>query len=155
MVRRDMPIVVDGVITGAAVPLAPGAQNGVVAVRQSQAEASLAAKSVDREEQDELQDRLRARSGINPTRRIGGRLYILRDSVWTDLAARASQRTVTVAPFSDAYFALLRSLPELTPAVSLTPGVLVAGRQVNVKIAAGGVESWKPGELQRTVTDFR
>jgi Ca-activated chloride channel homolog len=155
MVRRDMPIVVDGVITGAAVPLAPGAQNGVVAVRQSQAEASLAAKSVDREEQDELQDRLRARTGINPTRRIGGRLYILRDSVWTDLAARASQRTVTVAPFSDAYFALLRSLPELTPAVSLTPGVLVAGRQVNVKIAAGGVESWKPGELQRTVADFR
>lgn len=155
MVRRDMPIVVDGVITGAAVSLAPGTQNGAVAVRQSQAEASLAAKSVDREEQDELQDRLRARSGINPTRRVGGRLYILRDSVWTDLAARETQRTVTVAPFSDAYFALLRSLPELVPAVSLTPGVLVAGRQVNVKIAAGGTESWRTGELDRLVTDFR
>jgi hypothetical protein len=49
----------------------------------------------------------------------------------------------------------LRSLPELVPAVSLTPGVLVAGRQVNVKIAAGGVESWKLGELDRMVADFR
>jgi hypothetical protein len=145
--------VLNGVVVTAAP--APAAQNGAGAVRQSQAEASLAAKSVDREEQDELSARLRMRSGINPTRRLGGRLYILRDSVWTDLAVRDSQRTVTVAPFSDAYFALLRSLPELTPAVSLTPGVLVAGRQVNVKIAAGGTESWRPGELDRIVADFR
>jgi Ca-activated chloride channel homolog len=155
MIRRDLPngVPVSG-LTVTAAP-APAAQNGAGAVRQSQAEASLAAKSVDRQDQDELQDRLRARSGINPTRRIGGRLYILRDSVWTDLAARETQRTVTVAPFSDAYFALLRSLPELVPAVSLTPGVLVAGRQVNVKIAAGGTESWRPGELDRLVADFR
>ena len=153
MLRDDRPMSLSAVTVTAAP--APAAQNGAGAVRQSQAEASLAAKSVDREEQDELSARLRMRSGINPTRRIGGRLYILRDSVWTDLAARDTQRTVTVAPFSDAYFALLRSLPELVPAVSLTPGVLVAGRQVNVKIAAGGVESWKPGELDRMVADFR
>ncbi len=155
MVRRDMPIVVDGVVTGAAVSLAPGAQNGVVAVRQSQAEASLAAKSVDREEQDELSARLRMRSDINPTRRLGGRLYILRDSVWTDLGADSTKRTATVAPFSDAYFALVRALPELNQAIALTPAVLVAGRQVNVKIAAGGTESWRPGELDRLVADFR
>jgi Ca-activated chloride channel family protein len=153
MLRDDRPMSLSAVTVTAAP--APAAQNGAGAVRQSQAEASLAAKSVDREDQDELSARLRMRSGINPTRRVGGRLYILRDSVWTDLAARETQRTVTVAPFSDAYFALLRSLPELTPAVSLTPGVLVAGRQVNIKIAAGGVESWRAGELDRTVADFR
>jgi Ca-activated chloride channel homolog len=160
-VRRDggttQPLGLSAVtVTAAPVSApAPEAQNGVVSVMQSQAEARLAQKSVDRQDQDELDDRLRARSGINPTRRVGGRLYILRDSVWTDLAARDSQRTVTVAPFSDAYFALLRSLPELTPAVSLTPGVLVAGRLVNVKIAGGGTESWRPGELDRLVADFR
>jgi len=33
--------------------------------------------------------------------------------------------------------------------------VLVAGRQVNVKIAAGGTETWRPGELDRLVADFR
>jgi Ca-activated chloride channel family protein len=153
MLRDDRPMSFSAVTVTAAP--APAAQNGAGAVRQSQAEASLAAKSVDREDQDELSARLRMRSGINPTRRVGGRLYILRDSVWTDLGADSTRRLVTVAPFSDAYFALLRSLPELVPAVSLTPGVLVAGRQVNVKIAAGGIESWRAGELDRTVTDFR
>ena len=151
MLRDDRPMSLSAVTVTAA----PAAQNGAGAVRQSQAEASLAAKSVDREDQDELGARLQMRSGINPTRRLGGRLYILRDSVWTDLGADSTRRTVTVAPFSDAYFALLRSLPELTPAVSLTPGVLVAGRQVNVKIAAGGTETWRPGELDRLVADFR
>jgi len=151
MLRDDRPMSLSAVTVTAA----PAAQNGAGAVRQSQAEASLAAKSVDREDQDELSARLRMRSGINPTRRLGGRLYILRDSVWTDLAVRDTQRTVTVAPFSDAYFALLRSLPELVPAVSLTPGVLVAGRQVNIKIAPGGIESWRAEELDRTVADFR
>lgn len=158
MVRRDMPITVNGVVVGGAMTRAapaPAAQNGAGAVRQSQSEASLAAKSVDREEQDELSARLRARSGINPTQRVGGRLYILRDSVWTDLALRDSQRTVVVAPFSAAYFALLRSLPELAPAMRLTPAVQVAGRQVNIKIAAGGTESWRPGELERIVTEYR
>lgn len=148
-----LPMVVSGVTVTAAP--APAAQNGAVAVRQSQAEASLAAKSVDLEDRDELSARLRSRSGINPTRRVGGRLFILRDSVWTDLAARDAQRLVTVTPFSDAYFALLRSVPELTPSAGLTPGVLVAGRRVNIKIAAGGVETWKPGELERIVADFR
>ena len=158
MVRRDLPadLSMSAVtVSGYAPNAAPAAQNGAGAVMQSQAEARLAQKSVDRQDRDELDDRLRARSGINPTRRVGGRLFILRDSVWTDLAARDSQRTVTIAPFSDAYFALLRSLPELTAAVSLTPGVLVAGRLVNVKIAAGGVEFWHAGELERIVGEFR
>jgi hypothetical protein len=122
---------------------------------QSQAEARLAQKSVDRQDQDELADRLGARSGINPTRRVAGRLYILRDSVWTDLGADSAKRMVTVAPFSDAYFALLRAVPELNQAIALTPSVLVAGRQVNIKIAPGGAESWRPGELERLVADFR
>ena len=151
--RRDMPMSVSG-ITITAAP-APAAQNGAGAVRQSQAEASLATKSVDREEQDELRARLQMRSGINPTRRVGGRLYILRDSVWTDLGTDSARRTVTVAPFSDAYFALLRAVPELSQAVALTPAVLVAGRRVNIKIAAGGTESWGPGELERIVMEYR
>jgi len=153
MVRDDRPMSLSAVTVTAAP--APTAQNGAGAVRQSQAEASLAAKSVDREEQDELSARLRMRSGINPTRRVGGRLYILRDSVWTDLGADTARRTVTVAPFSDAYFALLRAMPEMNQAIALTPAVLVAGRQVNLKIAARGVETWKPGELERIVADFR
>src|SRR5204862_6108989 len=33
----------------------------------------------------EIDEFRRARSGINPTQRVGGRLFILRDSTWTDL----------------------------------------------------------------------
>ena len=152
-VAMGRPIMIDGAVNGA-LP-APAAQNGAGAVLRSQAEASLAAKSIDREDRDELVARLRGQRGINPTERVGGHLYILRDSVWTDLAADTTLRTVTVAPFSDAYFAVLRSLPELAPAMRLGPALLVAGRRVNVKIAAGGVDSWKQGELDRIVADFR
>ena len=33
--------------------------------------------------------------------------------------------------------------------------VLVAGRRVSIKIAAGGKEAWRAGELEALVRDFR
>jgi Ca-activated chloride channel family protein len=99
----------------------------------------------------------RARSGINPTQRVGGRLFILRDSTWTDLGHGDSLNVVTVAPFSDAYFALLRALPDLRPAAQLGPSVLVAGRHASIKIeqTGGAKTQWRPGELERLVREFR
>src|SRR5882762_9348855 len=44
----------------------------------------------------------RAHSGINPTQRVGGRLFIIRDGTWTDLGHGDSLRVVTIAPYSDA-----------------------------------------------------
>ncbi len=98
---------------------------------------------------------LRARSGINPTQRVGGRLFIWRDSTWTDLNHGDSLRVVTVAPYSDAYFALLRAMPDLGQAAALEPAVLVAGRRASIKIEAGGKTTWRPGELDALVRDFR
>ncbi|HEY6210397.1 MAG TPA: hypothetical protein VIW28_15155, partial [Gemmatimonadales bacterium] len=66
-----------------------------------------------------------------------------------------SLQVVTVAPFSDAYFALLRALPELLKPATLEPAVLVAGRRVSIKIGAGGRESWAGDELERLVREFR
>ena len=97
----------------------------------------------------------RARSGINPTQRVGGRLFILRDSTWTDLGQGDSLNVVSVAPYSDAYFALLHALPDLTPAAGLGPSVLVAGRRASIKIESGGKTHWQPGELERLVRAFR
>src|SRR2546425_8831796 len=42
-----------------------------------------------------------ARTGA--TQRVGARLFVLRDSVWTDTRHGDSLRVVRVAPFSDAY----------------------------------------------------
>src|SRR6266478_6186405 len=90
----------------------------------------------------------RARSGINPTQRVGGRLFIMRDSTWTDLGHGDSLRVVNIAPYSEAYFALLKALPDLREAAALEPAVLVAGRRASIKIEARGKTRWNPGELE-------
>jgi len=87
--------------------------------------------------------------------RIGARLFLLKDNVWTDTHHGDSLRVVTVAPFSQAYFALLRALPELVQPAALQPTVLVAGRRASVKIAAGGSEELSDGEITRLVREFR
>lgn len=89
------------------------------------------------------------------TRRVGARLFELRDAMWLDVARRDSVPTVRVAPFSDAYFALLSSLPELVPPAGLGPAVLVAGRRVSVEIQVGGRTTWADGELAALVRAFR
>ncbi len=89
------------------------------------------------------------------TQRVGGRLFVLRDSTWTDVRHGDSLRVVIVAPFSDAYFALLRALPELVAPAALEPSVVVAGRVLSVKIETGGRTMWAPGDLARVVRDFR
>ncbi len=103
----------------------------------------------------ELDDVRRARSGINPTQHVGGRLFIWRDSTWTDVSHGDSLRVVSVAPYSDAYFALLRAMPDLGQAAALEPAVLVAGRRASIKIEAGGKTAWRPEELDALVRDFR
>ena len=102
-----------------------------------------------------LDEMRRAHSGINPTQRIGGRLFIMRDSTWTDLGHGDSLRVVSIAPYSEAYFALLKALPDLREAAALEPAVLVAGRRASIKIGEGGKTRWLPGELERLVRDFR
>ena len=119
------------------------------AARESKA-ASVAV-AADAAEMDHL---VRARSGIAPTRRIGGRLFILRDNVWTDLRHADSLRLVTVAPYSRAYFELLRALPEIVGPAGLDR-VVVAGARVSLKIEPGGKSTWSEGELVQVVRRFR
>ena len=97
-----------------------------------------------------------ARSGEATSRqRVGGRIFVWRDSTWTDIAHGDSLRVIEVAAFSEAYFALLRALPELMKPATLEPAVLVAGRRVSIKIEAVGKTTWQDGELAMLVRDFR
>jgi hypothetical protein len=73
--------------------------------------------------------------------------------VWTDLQHTDSLKVVTVEPFSPAYFELLRQLPELKPVVQRFDKVLVAGREVSIEFAPGGLTS--AAAVTRLVAQFR
>ena len=142
-------------------PPAPEAQAGAGAVQRSREARKLAGSlSLDAivvTGAVGVADSLAAVHGGRSDRsqRIGGRLFVWRDSVWTDIAHSDSLRVVNVAAYSDAYFALLRALPELVRAATLEPAVLVAGRRVSIKIEGSGKTTWTDGELTALVRDFR
>jgi Ca-activated chloride channel family protein len=88
-------------------------------------------------------------------RRAGGRLFVQTDSGWTDAAYRDSLKVIEVASYSDAYFALVRALPEIAPCLSVGDTLLIAGRRSGIRIAPRGRTSWSLGELERVVRAFR
>jgi Ca-activated chloride channel family protein len=139
---------------------APEAQAGEGAVRRSEAARKLASSFnletvvvTGSAAADSIA--VAERGKVTRSQRVGGRVFAWRDSTWTDIAHGDSLRVVNVAAFSDAYFALLRALPELVQAATLEPAVLVAGRRVSIKIEAGGKTSWGEGELANLVREFR
>ncbi len=89
------------------------------------------------------------------TRLVEGKLFIRRDSVWTDAAQQASLRVYDVAPFSDAYFQLVRALPEIAPFLRTGDQVLVSGRRASIRITSGGMTTWRAGELDAAVRAYR
>jgi Ca-activated chloride channel family protein len=89
------------------------------------------------------------------TRRIAGRVFVNRDGVWTDLAYKPATAVVNVAPFSPAYFALVRSLPELGAWLSAGDQVVIAGSRVSIRIDPKGTTEWRGNQLATTVRDFR
>ncbi len=93
--------------------------------------------------------------GAVTVRRVGGRLFVRNDGVWTDASHRDSLNVVAVAPFSDAYFALVRALPEIAPYLAVGDQVVVAGRRASVKITGSGQTTWQPGHLEALVHAFR
>jgi hypothetical protein len=60
-----------------------------------------------------------------------------------------------IEPFSDAYFALLRALPELQPYWKAFSNVTVTGKRTSIKLAAGGRKQVNATEIMNIVTRFR
>jgi Ca-activated chloride channel family protein len=133
-------------------------QTGTGAFEQARASAKLAdSKSLAATESaasDRLETLSRDRAAPD-TRRAGGRLFIRRGQVWTDVG-HADRITVTdVAAYSKAYFELVRQLPEVARFLSVGDEILIAGRQASVRIGPSGVETWQPGQLAALVRNFR
>jgi len=90
-----------------------------------------------------------------PTRLAAGRIFALRDGVWHDLGIRGDVRHQRIVAFSDAYFALVRALPEITPWLSLGNQVRVAGRAVTLEFGSTGADRISDEAVRRLVADFR
>ena len=139
-------------------PAAPAAQTGAVAFERAEASArmrevkSLAdADAVSRR----ATERLGSAGPGSATRTVAGRIFVQRGGIWTDALHRDSLQVTVVAPYSDAYFALVRALPELGPWLRAGNDVLIAGRRVSIRIAVTGISSWHFGELERVAAAFR
>jgi len=89
------------------------------------------------------------------TRRVAGRVFLDRNGVWTDMTFKAGSPVVSVAPFSQAYFELVRALPELASWLAAGERVVIAGSGVSIEIADAGIRTWSGSRLATTVRDFR
>ena len=85
------------------------------------------------------------------SRRVDARTFVLRDSVWTDARFAEGIRVVKVKAYSEAYFALVRELPELASAFALGDRVLVCGTKVAIAVAPDGVEQLSGADIKSTV----
>lgn len=138
---------------------APSAQTGAVAFERAEASSrNLAAKTLqqaDASARDRMEDLAREAGGAAPVRRLGGRVFALRDSVWTDLAWQDSVRVVDIAPFSDTYFRVVRALPELAPYLASGDRVLIAGRRAGIRTVPHAAAALSDREILQLVRDFR
>jgi hypothetical protein len=63
--------------------------------------------------------------------------------------------TIVVQPFSQAYFDLVRALPELAPWLGIGEQALIAGTRISIRIDPTGITTWRGNQLATTVRDFR
>ncbi len=133
-------------------------QTGQAAFEAARAAAKLAqAKSLDAAAEASSRP-VPARPDAGPapaTRAAAGRVFIQHGGVWTDVDHRGTVKVTVVASFSDAYFALVRALPELTACLRVGDEVLIAGRRISIRIGPSGIQAWQGGQLEQLVRDFR
>jgi hypothetical protein len=95
-----------------------------------------------------------AGAGRAESRRVGGRLFALRDGVWTDVRHRAEAPVTSIAPYSSAYFTLIAARPALRESLAIGTPLVLAGARRDLRIADGGDSTWAPGALERFLREF-
>jgi Ca-activated chloride channel homolog len=153
-VRRDRPV-----------PPAPAVQSrqgagvsGQMAVASSN-EARKQREVKSAAELDRAEDKIAvadaAGSFAEKERHIATRVFLAKNGVLTDARADASLRTQRIEPFSNAYFQVLKALPELTAYWRASNAIAVAGQHVSIVLESGGVRELSPDAVQRLVAEFR
>jgi Ca-activated chloride channel homolog len=157
--RLDLRALSATASAGANAPVAapaPKAQTGEGAFRRAR-ESGQMSQATNLVEADAAADRkaVSLTGASSELRRAGGRVFTEVNGVWTDVNQGDSLRVVTVVPFSKAYFAVARALPELVQSLKVGETVLVAGRKASLKVAAGGRETMSDAEVLAFAKAFR
>jgi Ca-activated chloride channel family protein len=87
-------------------------------------------------------------------RRADNHTFALRDGVWADTRQSVNGRVVKVKAFSNAYFALLRRVPELGRLFGVGAQVRVQGRAVAIEVGVDGLSELDDGSLDAVVRDW-
>ncbi|HEX2165816.1 MAG TPA: hypothetical protein VHG09_01140, partial [Longimicrobiales bacterium] len=124
----------------------------VTSVVQMEAAQALAA---ERLEESAIVATDSAKAADAGSRGIAGRTFLLRDGMWQDAAHADGNHVIAIAAYSDAYFDVIRALPETALVLREVDSVLIAGRSVSLKIGANGAESLGAAELRDLVEAFR
>ena len=86
----------------------------------------------------------------------GARTFeVNKEGVWTDLKKRTATRTVKVKAYSEAYFALLRAVPELAQWFTVGDKVRVEGRAVTIELADDGASTMDATTLAVLIKDWQ
>ncbi len=154
--RRRGPFPVGGVQATNAPAATPIRQssgaNAVMAAEEARARRDVST-AFDLDEADKMG--LAGRAGGPNARHVAGRLFIEIEGLWTDMAHHDSVSVVGVEQFSEAYFKVLERIPELEHYVKEFGQVLVAGKEVSIKIGDEGEERLSPLRIGRLVRAFR
>lgn len=135
---------------------APAAQTGAASFEAAKASGQLSRATSLADAEVAADARLNTLTGgSREVRRAGGRVFTRTGTVWTDVGHGDSLRVLDIAPYSAAYFALTRALPELAPSLGVGEELLIAGRRASLKVAAGGRATISDAELKAFVRDFR
>ncbi|MBV6520177.1 MAG: hypothetical protein MNPFHGCM_00282 [Gemmatimonadaceae bacterium] len=140
---------------GSAADIAPApAMSGEQAGRLSELrfEAAKAASAQRAATNTAVLDSLSGASERDAVRRIGARVFYLRDGTWTDARYVPSMRSVRVKAFSPLYFELVRRLVGLGDALVVGERAVVAGRAIAVVVAADGKERLDDRDLTELAT---
>ena len=143
--------------TASAAPADARAASGAQAVQVAQGARRLReAKSAAALSEADLELEARVREDIGGgVEAVAGRVFRKADGVWMDLAYRAGAPLIQVKAFSQAYFALLKSLPELAPVLKRTSSVVMAGVEVAVQVGDEGRSEIDDVTMARLVKRFR
>jgi len=134
---------------------APAAQTGRAAFEQAKASGRMREARSLAEADAVADEKLASLANDQEVRRAGGRIFRQTAGVWTDVGHGDSLRVLSIAPFSAAYFAVVRALPEVGQSLAVGESVVIAGQRASIRIASDGLQSLGTLELRNLVRDFR